>query len=152
MKHKLIFLFFFLNVYFFVCEREHEQGRGRERERELGQRIQSGLHVDSRELDVGLKLMNHEIMTPSWSWMLSWMSHPDVPRIFILKELQILTNGICTPVEYLTTFQILESNWIMPPSFFIPQWILCVYLVFIIAIIKNVPWQRYIIIERSDKT
>ena len=28
-----------------------------------GQRIRSGLCTDSREPDVGLKLMNHEIMT-----------------------------------------------------------------------------------------
>ena len=40
-------------------ERKNQQGRGRERG---GQRIRSGLHVDSREPDVGLEPMNHEIM------------------------------------------------------------------------------------------
>ena len=41
-------------------EKEHEQGRGRERQRG---RIPSSLHAVSVEPDVGLKVMNHEIMT-----------------------------------------------------------------------------------------
>ena len=42
-------------------EREREKaGRGRERE---GERILSRLHTVSMEPDVGLYLMNHEIMT-----------------------------------------------------------------------------------------
>ena len=48
----------------FEKEREHEQGKGRdrEREREVGrQRIPSC--ADIREPDMGLKLMNHEIMS-----------------------------------------------------------------------------------------
>ena len=51
----------------FICferEREHtqvlEQGRGREKERE---RILSRLHTVSTEPDMGLELMNHEIVT-----------------------------------------------------------------------------------------
>ena len=41
-------------------EREHASGEGAERE---GQRIQSRVCADSREPDVGLELMNGEIMT-----------------------------------------------------------------------------------------
>ena len=60
----------FLNVYLF--ERERERGRERERERqharvgrgrERGQRILSELCADRSELDSGLELTNHEIMT-----------------------------------------------------------------------------------------
>ena len=36
---------------------------GAEREREGRQKIQSRISADSREPDVGLDLMNHEIMT-----------------------------------------------------------------------------------------
>ena len=51
-------LFFFKLIYF---EKESmcKQGRGKERE---GDRIPSRLHAVSAELDVGLKLMNLEIM------------------------------------------------------------------------------------------
>ena len=58
-------LHFYCCLHFYVCvifcniylrEREREAERGR-------QRIQSGLCADSREPDVGLKLMNCEIMT-----------------------------------------------------------------------------------------
>ena len=42
-------------------ERAHEQGRGKERRE--GQRILSRLCADSRELDVGLKPTDCEIMT-----------------------------------------------------------------------------------------
>ena len=41
-------------------EKENKCGEGAERE---GQKIQSRLCADSREPDVGLELMNHEIMT-----------------------------------------------------------------------------------------
>ena len=40
--------------------RENKRGRGREKG---GQRIQSVLYMDSREPDVALEPMNHEIMT-----------------------------------------------------------------------------------------
>ena len=51
----------------FIFEREretkHELGRGRERERERErERIPSRLCTVSAESDVGLELMNHEIM------------------------------------------------------------------------------------------
>ena len=40
-------------------EREHEHGRGKERE---GERTPSRLHTTYTEPDMGLELMNHEIM------------------------------------------------------------------------------------------
>ena len=59
-------------------ESEHEQGKGRERGRE---RVPSRLCAVSMELDVGLDLMNHKILT--WaeikSQTLNWLSHPDTP-------------------------------------------------------------------------
>ena len=60
---KVVFLSFFncFIVFFlvFIFEREHEHGRGKERR---GQ-THSGLCTDSKELDGGLELPNHEIMT-----------------------------------------------------------------------------------------
>ena len=52
----------FFNVYSFLREKEieHEQGKGRERGTH---RIQSGICTDSRELQVGLELTNHKIIT-----------------------------------------------------------------------------------------
>ena len=47
-------------LFIFEREREHEQERGRERG---GWGMQSGLCTDSREPDVGLELVNHEIVT-----------------------------------------------------------------------------------------
>ena len=52
--------FFFLSLFIFDRETECEQGRDRESE---GQRIQSGLCADIRELDAGLEPTNNEIMT-----------------------------------------------------------------------------------------
>ena len=43
-------------------EREHEQGRGREGGRGR-ERIPSRLHAVNAEPNVGLELMNHEILT-----------------------------------------------------------------------------------------
>ena len=51
--------FKFLNIYKFFL-REREQGRSRERG---GDRIPSRLHTVSADLDAGLELTNHEIMT-----------------------------------------------------------------------------------------
>ena len=51
--------FFFFYVYLFL----REGARAGEVQREGGQKVQSGLCADSREPDVGLELMNHEIMT-----------------------------------------------------------------------------------------
>ena len=51
--------FFFKFIYF---ERERTSRGGSERERER-QRIPSRLPTTSTELDAGLKVMNHEIMT-----------------------------------------------------------------------------------------
>ena len=53
----IVYLFFFLMFYIFL--REHSRG---EAERG-GNRIRSGLCTDSSEPDVGLELMNWEIMT-----------------------------------------------------------------------------------------
>ena len=60
-------------------------GRGRERGRE---RISSRLRAVSSEPDVGLDLMNCEMMT--WAetkvWMLNPRSHPGVPPTFLYQE------------------------------------------------------------------
>ena len=56
--------FIFLNVY--LRERESERERASTSgggQREWGQRIQSGLCVDSRETDMGLKLTDCETVT-----------------------------------------------------------------------------------------
>ena len=45
----------------FIFERERQSMRGEGAERG-GERIQRGLHADSNEPDVGLELMNREIM------------------------------------------------------------------------------------------
>ena len=55
-----VFIFVFL-VLMFNFERECTREGGAERG--WGRQIQSGLHTDSRQPDVGLKLMNCEIMT-----------------------------------------------------------------------------------------
>ena len=52
--------YLFLNVNFWERERACALGMGRERG---GQRIQSGLHAESRELNVGFERTNVEIMT-----------------------------------------------------------------------------------------
>ena len=59
-RTKQDFFFFLIYVYFF-CERESKQAREGQRERE--REIPSRLHTVSTELDVGLELTNHEIMT-----------------------------------------------------------------------------------------
>ena len=69
----------------FIFDRDRECVSRGEAERG-GQRIWSRLYTDSREPDVGLKPMNHEIMT--WakikSRTLNQLSHPGAP-IFILS-------------------------------------------------------------------
>ena len=62
---------YYVYYLFILRDRESEQGRGRdrkrERERERGRererRIPSRLHTIIAEPDVGVKPMNHEIMT-----------------------------------------------------------------------------------------
>ena len=49
-------------IYLFLRERERERDRGRGREKGR-ERIPSRLCADSAEPNVGLSLMNHEIMT-----------------------------------------------------------------------------------------
>ena len=50
-------------MHFFFLEKERERAQaGRHRERER-QRIPSRLHTVSTEPDMGLEIMNHEIMT-----------------------------------------------------------------------------------------
>ena len=74
----------FFKFIYFEREREHEWRWGGERERR--ERIPSRLHTVSMEPDVGLELMNHEIMI--WaeikSWMLNQLSHPGAPRLLLL--------------------------------------------------------------------
>ena len=57
-------------MFYLFFERETERDRDRERirvgegQRERdGQRIQGGLHVDSREPNAGLRLTNREVIT-----------------------------------------------------------------------------------------
>ena len=63
------------------------EGRGRkresERERERRERIPSRLHAVSTEPDMGLELMNREIMTraENKSQMLSLLNHPGDPLL-----------------------------------------------------------------------
>lgn len=62
----VLFLFLiFLNVYSFFRERECVCDAGERQRKTRGQRIQSRLSAVSREPNVGLQLMNREIMT--WS-------------------------------------------------------------------------------------
>ena len=60
-KNANLICLYFCNAYLFLRESEGESGGGTEREgdREPGSR----LCADSRELDLGLELTNHEIMT-----------------------------------------------------------------------------------------
>ena len=56
-RHFLFTFVYFFNVYLFILrERQCEQGRDRER-------IPSGLCTVSADSDMGLELINHEIMT-----------------------------------------------------------------------------------------
>ena len=69
---------FFKNVYVFISrEREWEK-----------ERIPSRLHTVSPEPDVGLELMNHEIMTraETKSWTLNQLSHSGAPKRKILNN------------------------------------------------------------------
>ena len=63
--------------------REGESKGGAERE---GERIPSRLRIASAEPNVGLKLMNHEIMTQTEikSQTLNLLSHPGTPCLKIL--------------------------------------------------------------------
>ena len=63
-------------IYLF-WERESEQGRGRERKRD--RESQAGSTAVSAEPDVGIELMNLEVMTSAEtkSQMLNQLSHPD---------------------------------------------------------------------------
>ena len=81
-KHTL----FFFNVYLLVKERE--QGRDRERE---GDRTPSRLWADSLEPNVGLKPMNHNIMT----WvkvrrLTKWATQAPHTHCLLKKCLEIL--------------------------------------------------------------
>ena len=85
-------LTFFKKFIYLFWEKEREsRGRERERERE-GERIPTRLCIVSSEPHVGLKPMNHEIM--SWgeteSWMLKQLSHPDTPLLTFLNITTIL--------------------------------------------------------------
>ena len=84
------FLGNFFNVYLFLRESESKHGRGRERGRE---RIPSRLCTVSSEPDVGLKLINYEIMI--WaeikSQMLNQLSHPGTPLRYFFEK---ATTGI----------------------------------------------------------
>ena len=79
---KCRFWFFLIK---FIFKREREWGRGRERERERereSERAPNRLHTGSSEPDVGLELMNHEILT--WAETKSrppnWLSHSGAPE------------------------------------------------------------------------
>ena len=84
---------------FILWERQRERERERERQRQRqstrageGQRerererIPRRLCIVSTESNMGLKPMNHEIMT--WakvkSWTVNWLSHPGAPPIIFL--------------------------------------------------------------------
>ena len=55
---------FFLSLFFILREQERERERAEEGQTERGrERIPSRFHVASAEPDVGLELMNCEIMT-----------------------------------------------------------------------------------------
>ena len=56
----IIIIIIIINIYLFLRERQQVRERQRERGR---QRIPSSLHAVSAEPDVGLELMNLEIMT-----------------------------------------------------------------------------------------
>ena len=53
----------FVLMFIFVFETEHEWGRGRERGRDRESKAGSRLRAVSTEPDVGLELVNQEIMT-----------------------------------------------------------------------------------------
>ena len=85
-KSLKILSFYFKDYLFWETETEREGGRERERMCASGggaerNRIPSRLHTVSAEPNVGLTLMNHEIMT--WteikSWTLNWLSQPGIP-------------------------------------------------------------------------
>ena len=72
-------------MYVFLREREKAQARKGQRERE--KEIPSRLHTASAEPDVGLELMNCEIMilAETKSRMLNQQSHPGTPVFFFLR-------------------------------------------------------------------
>ena len=63
-------------MFIFESETECEWGKGRERGRH---RIRSSLQALDTEPDVGLELMNCEIMTMRQSRTLNRLSHPGAP-------------------------------------------------------------------------
>ena len=83
-----------LKIFFFefIFEREREQAQVGEGQIERRQRIPSRVCAVSAEPDVGLELMNHEIMTSVEikSQTLNQLSHPGAPNPhFFLKDLFI---------------------------------------------------------------
>ena len=78
MLNKCVFFFKFIHF-----KREIEKAQVGEGQREGETESQAGfVHAIRAEADVGLKLMNSEIMT--WaeikSWTLNWLSHPGAPK------------------------------------------------------------------------
>ena len=81
--------FYFYSLFFLIylfCEREHKLSGGEEQGERQRERIPGRLHNASAEPDVGLQLMNHEIVTQAEikSWMLHRLSHPGAPRWRVL--------------------------------------------------------------------
>ena len=84
-KNKLVFcLLFFKFIYF---ERESACGGGAEREEERDSQAIAGA-----ELNVGLHLMNCEIMTSAKikSWMLKGLSHPGTPERIVFICISVI--------------------------------------------------------------
>ena len=103
----------FKKKFFFERERESisvNRRRGRERGRES---IPSRLHIISTQPDVGLKPMNHEMMTRAKvkSWTLNQLSHPGAPVMRTFKIYSFSNFQICNTI-LLTVVTMLHTNYI----------------------------------------
>ena len=72
--------------YLFLRESKRASKGQRESGKGWGQKIWSGLYTDNREPDMGLELMNGEIMTWAEVKCLNLLNHPGAPKRIMFEN------------------------------------------------------------------
>ena len=117
-------------------EQESERGRGRERG---GQKIWSGLCVDSREPDVGLELTNCEIMT--WAEVSRLHSIPNVNKSFDLTFSKTHSFLFVLLISFTWSFWKTPARGVHPTRCY--RWSLFTYSLQCVRVVFPTPRQQF---------